>query len=98
MKTTMSSLQIRGIDDALYAQIKELAVSENRSVSQQILYLVKRYIASKKQFENTRMPAQVLLDLSGSWEDTRSADEIASDIKSARRNSSRFKGNSDVFT
>lgn len=94
----MSNLQIKGIDDALYTQIKELAASENRSVSQQILYLVKRYIANKKKFENIKMPAQALLDLSGSWEDVRSADEITSDIKNARKNSTRFKGNSDVFT
>jgi hypothetical protein len=36
----MANLQIKGIDDDLYAQIKSLAVSENRSVSQQILFLV----------------------------------------------------------
>ncbi len=94
----MSNLQIKGIDDALYTQIKELAASENRSVSQQILYLVKCYIANKKQFQKAKMPAQILLELSGSWEDTRSADEIVSDIKNARKNSSRFKEGSDVFT
>jgi hypothetical protein len=94
----MSNLQIKGIDDALYTQIKELAASENRSVSQQILYLVRRYIANKKQFQETKMPAQVLLELSGSWGDSRSADEIVSDIKNARKNSSRFKAGSDVFT
>ncbi|MDN5753478.1 MAG: hypothetical protein L0H15_09385 [Nitrosospira sp.] len=94
----MSNLQIKGIDDALYTQIKELAVSENRSVSQQILYLVKRYIANKKQFQAAKMPAQVLLELSGSWEDSRNADEIVSDIKHARKNSSRFKERPDVFT
>ena len=94
----MSNLQIKGIDDALYTQIKELASSENRSVSQQILYLVRRYIANKKQFGEAKMPAQILLELSGSWEDNRSADEIVSDIKTARKNSSRFKGSSDVFT
>ena len=94
----MSNLQIKGIDDALYTQIKELASSENRSVSQQVLYLVRRYIANKKQFEEAKMPAQILLELSGSWEDNRSADEIVSDIKNARKNSSRFKGSSDVFS
>lgn len=46
---------------------------ENRSVSQQILYLVRRYIANKRQFQKTKMSAQVLLDLSGSWDDSRSA-------------------------
>ena len=94
----MANLQIKGIDDDLYAQIKQLAASENRSVSQQILFLVKRYISNKKQFEKTRTPAQVLLALSGSWEDDRDADEIISDIKRARENSSRFKEGPDVFT
>jgi len=97
-KANMSNLQIKGIDDALYAQIKVLAASENRSVSQQILYLVRRYIANKKQFQETKTTAQVLLELSGSWEDNRSADEIIADIKKARRNSSRFQEGSDVFT
>jgi hypothetical protein len=86
----VANLQIKGIDDALYTQIKELAASENRSISQQILFLVKRYIASKKQFEKAKTPAQVLLELSGSWEDNRGADEIISDIKKARKNSSRY--------
>ena len=96
--SNMANLQIKGIDEALYAQIKELAVSENRSISQQILFLVKRYIANKQQFEKAKTPAQVLLELSGSWEDSRDADEIISDIKNARKNSSRFKEGSDVFT
>lgn len=94
----MANLQIKGIDDALYTQIKELAACENRSVSQQILYLVRRYIANKRQFQKTKMPAQALLDLSGSWEDSRSAVEIVSDIKNARKKSSRFQERPDVFT
>jgi hypothetical protein len=94
----MSNLQIKGIDDALYTQIKALAASENRSVSQQILYLVRRYIANKKQFQEAKMPAQVLLELSGSWEDSQSAEEIVADIKSHRKNSTRFKAGSNVFT
>lgn len=94
----MSNLQIKGIDDALYAQIKALAISENRSVSQQILYLIRRYLANKKQFEEAKMPADILLELSGSWEDSRSADEIVAGIKDARKSLSRFKGSSDVFT
>jgi hypothetical protein len=94
----VANLQIKGIDDVLYTQIKELAASENRSISQQILFLVKRYIANKEQFEKTKIPAQVLLELSGSWEDNREADEIISDTKKARRNSLRFKEKSDVFT
>ena len=93
----MANLQIKGIDDTLYSQIKELASSENRSVSQQMLFLVTRYIANKKQFQRVKSPAQVLLELSGSWEDSRSARVIVSKIKGARKNSTRFKVASDVF-
>ncbi|MCI0660113.1 MAG: hypothetical protein L0220_03480 [Acidobacteria bacterium] len=94
----MSNLQIKGIDDALYAQIKELAASENRSVSQQVLYLVRHYIANQKQFQKAKLPAQILLDLSGSWEDDRIADAIISELKNDRKNSTGFKEDSDVFT
>lgn len=46
------------------------------------------------------MPAQVLLELSGSWEDedSRGEDEILSEIKNARIISARFNEGFDVFT
>ena len=34
----MANLQIKGIEDGFYAEIKGLAAAENRSVSQQILF------------------------------------------------------------
>ena len=53
----MANLQIKGIDDALYGEIKALATAE------------------------------VLLELSGSWQDDKSADELIEEIKSSRCNS-----------
>jgi hypothetical protein len=44
------------------------------------------------------MPAQVLLELSGSGGDNRGTEEIVTDIKNARKNSLRFKEDTDVFT
>ena len=41
----MSNLQIKGIDESLYTQIKELAVREHRAISQQVLSLIKDYLA-----------------------------------------------------
>jgi hypothetical protein len=43
----MANLQIKGIDDELYNEIKKLAAAEKRSVSQQILFLVKNSLAKK---------------------------------------------------
>lgn len=87
----MANLQIKGIDDKLYDTIKKLAVSENRSISQEILFLVKEHVAKRKQTIAIRTPAQVLLDLSGSWVDNRSANAIITEIKAARRNSRKLE-------
>ena len=83
----MSNLQIKGIDESLYTQIRELAVREHRSISQQVLFLVKDYLAKGKPLRTTQTPAQVLLQLSGSWEDERAPSEIVAEIRRARKNS-----------
>ncbi len=83
----MANLQIKGIQDELYEEIKKLASSENRSVSQQVLFLVKEYLAKRKHLAAAKSPAQVLLELSGSWEDDMDAEQIIRQIRSARKNS-----------
>jgi len=86
----MSNLQIKGIDEDLYTQIKEMANEENRSLSQQILYLAKEYLAKRKKIRTAKPPAQVLLELSGSWADDRKAEEIIKELKKSRRNSQKL--------
>jgi hypothetical protein len=87
----MANLQIKGMDDNLYTQIKELAAMENRSVSQQIVFLAKEYLARKKSLQPARSPAGTLLELSGSWDDNRTPDEIVKEIKGARRSTKRLR-------
>ena len=87
----MANLQIKNIQDELYEEIKKLASSENRSVSQQILFLVKEYLAKRKHLTAARSPAQVLLELSGSWEDDKNAEQIVKEIKSARKSSRKLE-------
>jgi len=86
----MANLQIKGIKDEFYAQIKALADSENRSISQQVLFLIKEYIAKEKSIKKTNTPAQVLLELTGSWADTKKAEEIVSELKRNRKNSNKL--------
>lgn len=86
----MANLQIKGIKDELYDEIKRLAAAENRSVGQEILFLVRDYLARKERVIKLKTPAQVLLELAGSWEDDRSAEEIIDEIKSARKNSPKL--------
>lgn len=86
----MANLQIKNIDDHLYQQIKHLAASENRSVSQQVLFLIRERLARKGRPQDDKTAAEVLLDLAGSWEDRRTEGQIVSDLRSSRRSSSKL--------
>ncbi len=86
----MANLQVKGMDDHLYEDLKNMAKAENRSVSQEVIYLVKKYLASSKAFKSVQAPADILLQLSGSWDDSRDSDEIIAEIKKARKNSDRL--------
>ncbi len=87
----MANLQIKGIDDELYGELKEMAAEENRSISQQTLYLLRDYLAKRKKVHIEKTPAQILLELTGSWKDRRAPELIVSEIKKARKNSSKMK-------
>jgi len=87
----MANLQIKGIEDGLYEEIKKMAAEESRSVSQQVLFLVKEYMARKHHIGRLKTAAQTLLELSGSWLDERGAEEIILDIKGARKNSRKLE-------
>jgi hypothetical protein len=86
----MANLQIKNIDDAFYGQIKALAESENRSISQQVLFLLKGRLAGGKLMGKAKTPAQVLLDLGGFWQDERDSEEIINDIKGNRLNATKL--------
>ncbi|MFZ5994973.1 MAG: hypothetical protein ACOYU4_08315 [Thermodesulfobacteriota bacterium] len=86
----MANLQIKGVKEDLYEEIKRLAAAENRSVGQEMLFLVKEYLSRKGRMDSLKMPAQVLLELAGSWEDDKTAEEIVAEIRSARKNSRKL--------
>ncbi len=86
----MSNLQIKGVDEGLYQELKRLAADENRSVSQQVLFLIRRSLAQRRRAEQHDTAAQALLSLAGSWEDSRPAELILDDIKRARRSSRKL--------
>jgi hypothetical protein len=86
----MATLQLEGIDSCFYKQLQQMAESENRSISQQVIHILKEYLAKEKQVRQASVPADVLLELAGSWQDPRDADEIISEIRSGRRNSQKL--------
>lgn len=86
----MANLQVKGMDDALYAQLKETARSENRSISQEVLFLLRRYLTTKHTFQDTPTAAELLLELAGSWEDRRPAERIIHELRRARKKSRKL--------
>jgi hypothetical protein len=91
----MAILQVRDIDDRLYASLKNLAKSENRSLSQEVISILEKYLSNPVAFKNN--PTREFLSLSGSWADDRTADEIVKDIKKNRRNRKRFEAQNVLF-
>jgi hypothetical protein len=87
----MANLQIKGMDDAIYEELKMLAATENRSISQQTLFLIKDYLAKRQCIRTLKTPVQTLLDLAGSWEGEEGAEEIVRKIKRVRRSSTKLK-------
>ena len=87
----MAILQIKGIDDDLYAQLGKIAAAENRSISEQVLYLIRGDLARRKGIQNIPTPAETLLELSGSWADAESAAEIVRGIRENRKNSRKLR-------
>ncbi len=91
----MATLQVRDIDDRLYNSIRNLAASEKRSISQEVILILDKYLSRPDAFEKN--PTDEFLSIAGSWEDERTADEIVQDIRNSRANSSRFGNLNELF-
>ena len=87
----MAILQVRSIDDQLYNALKARAKMESRSVSQEVIAIIKDYLSQPiNQHKNT---TDQFLQICGSWNDDRSESEIAASIQKSRTNNdSRAEG------
>lgn len=78
----MATLQVRSIDDQLYRALGARAAMDNRSISQEVVVIIKDYL-SRPNGQRAKATAQ-FLQLCGSWQDERTEKEIAEEIRSAR--------------
>ena len=91
----MANLQVRDMDEKLYSSLRSLAKNEKRSISQEVIYILQKYLSTPKSFNQN--PTDEFLQLAGSWDDNRNAEEIIKDINDNRKNSSRFGGDNELF-
>ncbi len=91
----MAVLQVRGIDDQLYSALGALASRESRSISQEVISILQAYLSRANV--SSKNSTDAFLDLAGSWEDGRTANELANELRKNRISRRRFKGGADVF-
>lgn len=89
----MATLQVRSIDDQLYKALGRRAAMDNRSISQEVVAILKAYLSlpTSRHTSNTGD----FLEMCGSWQDERDADEIIGEIRGDRRSGERFS--EDIF-
>jgi plasmid stability protein len=91
----MAILQVRDINDKLYDSLKTRAKMENRSLSQEVIFILEKYLSNPALFNKNS--TSEFLSLTGAWDDLRSADENIGDIKKNRKNSKRFDAKNVLF-
>ncbi len=88
----MATLQVRSIDEQLYRALGKRAAMENRSISQEVVSMLKAYLSTPAA--NYQGLTARFLEMCGSWDDTRDEDDIIAEIRQDRRTSERFQ---DMF-
>lgn len=85
----MANLQVKSIDDDLYESLGRRAASENRSISQEVVSILKEYLSTPSA-QNKRVNQQFLA-LCGSWQGEETEKDLAEDILAARNNSNNHR-------
>ena len=91
----MATLQVKGMDERLYKALRARAEADKRSISQEVVYIIELFLS--RPSNDHRAATDALIELAGTWQDERTASQIAADIRKARRTSKRFSRNHDVF-
>ena len=81
----MATLQVRSIDNQLYKALGARAAMENRSISQEVIAILKDYLSRPSTKHGTM--TEDFLQLCGTWQDDRPEEEIAAEIRNARADS-----------
>jgi len=90
----MATLQVKSIDDKLYKLLGIKAKMDNRSISQEVITILKEYLSEPRK-RNAVIATDRFLEMCGTWKDDRNSEEIISDIRNKRKTVTRFK--KDIF-
>jgi len=79
----MANLQVKSIDDDLYESLGRRAAMENRSISQEVVSILKTYLSTPSSV-NVKSNNLQFLELCGSWQGEESAESMVEDIRKNR--------------
>ena len=91
----MATLQVKGLDDGLYRALGARAAMDNRSISQEVVMMIQQFLGRPPQ--DPREATGAALELAGTWQDERTPEQIATELRKSRRSASRFRKEADVF-
>ena len=91
----MATLQVKGIDEALYEGLQARARRDHRTVSQEVTMLIQEFLA--RPGPSSRAATEAFLAMAGTWGDDRPAEVLVKELRASRRVGRRAKRLSDVF-
>ncbi len=86
----MATLQVRTIDDQLYKALGRRAAMDNRSISQEVIAILKAYLSTPTA--TNAKSTDDFLKMCGCWQDERDAEAIIKEIRNDRCSKERFAG------
>ena len=86
----MAILQVRDIDEKLYESLKIVAKQKRRSISQQVIKILESHFSNPSVISESQTEA--FLNLTGAWESSETAEEMIRNIRTNRKDSTRFGG------
>ena len=78
----MAVLQVRSIDDKMYKALGRRAKMDNLSISQEVTLIIEKFLATP--VNQSSFTDEEVLQLAGSWDDSRTAEEISFFVREAR--------------
>lgn len=85
----MANLQVKSIDDDLYESLGRRAAMENRSISQEVVSILKAYLSTPSS--QSQKVSQQFLELCGAWEGEESAESLVEIIRDQRTGAGRHR-------
>jgi plasmid stability protein len=80
----MPTVKLTNLDEQTYAALVLRAAQHARTVSEEVVSLLRDFLGEARPVKTPQEATEAILKLAGSWEDTRTAEEIIADIRASR--------------